>query len=275
MASLVEFQDYKLNQQPIFPDPSDLQVLEDLLGGMELPTPPLSPDHDPTVPAGNSCSTQLTCAVQGQSQEKLDQTDLDVGETILQQIMESENMLFDSQGTYCSDTSDILDVDPSILTNPQALLQDCMWNCDAYEPRHSISCNGIYTPAPSPPPEAKDLIQECEEEQAAATFNMDKSTEEEAECISPNEVLVFSGGASSGVESATSKDGSSSSSSKSGRKLNREARRSYRRCMSSVSSSSSRIHPQATSSESGKLANPVVSIWTQGNLALLQRCQDN
>lgn len=164
MASLVEIQELKLHHQHhMFSDPSDLQVFEELLmGDMELPTPPLSPDHADSSTSNGSSPVESTTLTT--------QEELDVGETILQQMMDSENLMFDSQSTCVSDvsdSSDILDVDPSVLVslsgNPQALLQDCMWNCDAYEPRHSISCNGIYTPAPSPPPEVKDAIEEDEQ----------------------------------------------------------------------------------------------------------------
>lgn len=161
MTSLMQFQEFKLNQQsPIFSDSNDLQVFEDLLGGMELPTPPLSPDHadsNMTSEGTVSDNTQLTKT----------HTDLDVGETILQQMMVSEDLYFDSQETYGSDSSDVLDIDSSVLlcANPQPIIQDRMWNSDDYEPRHSINCNGIYTPAPSPPPEAKEPVEEDNEEE--------------------------------------------------------------------------------------------------------------
>lgn len=254
LVEALEFQDFKLNQQTSFPDASDLQAfescVEDLLGGMELPTPPLSPDHAEEGPMAAADGTQLSSQ----------QGELEVGESILQQILDPENMLFDSQSTYCSDSSEMLEVDSVLLSNQQGLLQDCMWNCDAYEPRHSISGNGIYTPAPSPPPPAEAcrevLEEDCEEEEAeGSTFSMDKSSEEEGECISPNEVLVFTGtvecnmAAAGGVEEERARGTQ-------GQKVGREARKpglGYRRSVSSsVSSGNSRLHPQATTSESGE-----------------------
>ncbi len=121
MASMVEFQDFKLGQH-MFPDTNDLQAFEEWLSSMDFPTPPLSPD--PT----DSTATNTT---------HLDTTDdIDVGETILQHMIESENVLFDSQSSnYGSEDSINVDIDPSVLLggNPQALLQDCMWNSDVYE----------------------------------------------------------------------------------------------------------------------------------------------
>ena len=181
-------------------------------------------------------------------------------------MMDSENIFTDSQSTYCSDSSDILDIDPAILTNPQALLQDCMWNCEAYEPRHSIGCNGIYTPAPSPPPEAKEAMEEDGEEgEQIATFGVDKTGEGAAECISPNEVLVFTGTvecATAGKEEQSSNTATATTANCQDRKMNGDTRKtslSYRRSISSVSSGSSRIHPQAASSESGVCRKPIAA----------------
>ena len=238
--ALVEFQDFKLNQQPIiFADASELQVFEDLLGAMELPTPPLSPDH-----AEEALSTD--------SSHQTEETELDVGETILEKMIDSENMVFDSQSTHCSE--DMLDVDPMLLSNPQALLQDCMWSCGDYEPRHSLGyTNGVYTPAPSPSPEAKQALEEdSEEAETIATFGVDKSAEEEpAECISPNEVLVFTGTVECTTPGAQSKTAAEEGQQEPTVNT-RKASLSYRRSVSSVSSGSSRLHPQATSSESGE-----------------------
>lgn len=235
--ALVESPDFK----HIFADTSEMQVFEALLG--ELPTPPLSPDH---AEAGDR--SQLTDTTQ---------EELDVGESILQQMMESsEEMPFDSQGSYGSDSSadDVLDIDPNILiASNHALLQDCMWNCDAYEPRHSI---GIYTPAPSPPPKCKEAaIEEEEEEQVFEGSKCKKQEggeqlEEDDECISPNEVLVL---LTAEAESAK-EDDEQTGVCEEEMAIDREMRKpvlGYRR---SMSSSNARLHPQATtSSESGEL----------------------
>lgn len=241
----MEFQDFKLNQH-LFVDSSELQVLEDLLGGMELPTPPLSPDHTKTTD-----SSQLT---------ETTQSDLDVGESILQQIASSaEDLLFDSQGTYGSDSSsDILDIDPSILSNPHALLQDCMWNCDAYEPRHSI---GIYTPAPSPPPKEKEIIMEDDEDEEQP-FHASKCKDLGAG-ISPNEVLYMGSTETvmeEGKQQQQEEEEEQEENVACNRKVAMERETSkpglvYRRSISSISSAGSRLHLQATSSESGNIGN--------------------
>ena len=237
MASLVEFQELKFNHHHVFPDTCDLQAFEDFLGGMDLPTPPLSPDH-----ADETDSTQLTAQPED---------DVDIGETILKQMISStDDLLFDSQGTYGSEDSDTVDIDPSILAcgNPQALLQDCMWNCDAYEPRHSISCNGVYTPAPSPPPEVKTII---EDEDHMPTFEAVPETKEMQEEMEEDEESI----GSSQVSMVTATDSSRKDiRPKSCIKMERSESRkpttlAYRR---SSCNGSSRVHPQATTSESGK-----------------------
>ena len=240
MASLVEFQDFKLNQHQMtmFQDTSDLQAFEDLLGRMELPTPPLSPDHEENAAAPATNSSQL-----------LSQSNLDIGETILQQMMASEDLIFDSQSTYGSDSSDIFETDPSILSSGQALLQDCMWNGEAYEPRHSISTNGIYTPAPSPPPaESKDSIEEEEDEEERVSTCSKSKENDQAECISPTEVFTFvtASDLTAKEHQVTNTNG----------RMERETHKSsclgHRRNVSSTYMNS-RVHPQATTSESGRL----------------------
>ena len=235
MASLVEFQEFKLT--PVF---SDLQAFGDILGSMELPTPPLSPDH-----AEATDSTQLSAQPQG---------DLDIGETILQQMMDSEDVLFDSQGLmYGSNSMDTIDVDPSILGGgnpPQAfLVQDCMWNCDAYEPRHSISGNGVYTPAPSPPPEMKGIMKE-DDDPMPAFEPVPESKEVQEEDLDEDAESMISSQVS--VDTATDSSCSRDEGLKHCTKVERENRKPglfYRR---SSCNGSSRIHPQATTSESGE-----------------------
>jgi hypothetical protein len=120
MASLALHPEFKHHMFVDSSDISHIQALEDLLG--ELPTPPLSPDH-----------------ADGMDRSQLSETttqEVDVGESILHQMMASseELLAFDSQ-TSSSSSEDLLNIDPNILlSSPQALLQDCMWNCDAYEP---------------------------------------------------------------------------------------------------------------------------------------------
>lgn len=233
-SSLVEYQEFKHH---IFGDANDLQVFEELLGAMELPTPPLSPDHAETADSSQLADTTPE--------------DLDVGESILQQMMaSSEDMPFDSQSTYASDSSEVIDVDPNVLlaSNPQALLQDCMWNGEEYEPRHSIGCNGVYTPAPSPPPEGKEATEEEEEEDDEQVFDS-KDLAEEVDCIIPNEevlVLVTAEGEGVVVKETCTKVAA----------VDREPRKpvlGYKKSGSTLSTGNTRLHPQATSSESGKL----------------------
>lgn len=237
MASLVEYQELK---HQIFADPNDLQVFEELLGVIELPTPPLSPDH-----ADAADSSQLTDTTP---------EDMDVGETILQQMI--EDMPFDSQSSYGSDSSNVLDINLNAppASNPQALLQDCMWNCDAYEPRHSIGCNGMYTPAPSPPPDGKAATEEEEEEEdedEEQVFEGSECTTAADEDISPTEVMVLVTAEGEGVV-VEGKEGTVTKATES-----REPRKPVLCYRKSLSTGTTRLHPQATrpqamSSESGK-----------------------
>lgn len=235
MASLVEFQEFK---HSVFADTCDLQAFEDLLGGMELPTPPLSPDH-----AEGTDSTQLSTHPE----------DIDIGETILQQMMASEDVLFDSQGTYGSDSSDGIDIESSLL-NPQALLQDCMWNCDAYEPRHSISSNGIYTPAPSPPPAVKSIIEEEDEDHMPTFEPVSEESKEAHEDFEEEEERNTTTG-KVGADTATDSSGSKDKVIESSVKMEKDRKLSfcYKRSLSSSCNGTSRVQPQAAAtSESGK-----------------------
>ena len=176
-SALAEYQELKSNLTNLF---ADNGVFGDLLEGIELPTPPLSPDHAETSDPSSA-------------------TELDVGESIVHQMMASatELQLFEGQGTYAD--SDILNIDSSILMAGKALMtNDCMLNSDEYEPRNSI---GMYTPAPSPPPEDKEAMEDEEEEEEeeeeeiiASSLNLPpepKNIKENTECISTDEIFEF------------------------------------------------------------------------------------
>ena len=212
MALALEYPDFKTHH--IF---VDSELLEDLLG--ELPTPPLSPDH--AEGADRSHLTDTT------------QEDLDVGESVLQQMMaSSDDVPFNSQSSYGSDSSEDINIDPNFLLagNPgQALLlEDCMWSCNSYEPRHSIGC---YTPAPSPPPQGKEQAME-EEEEEEPVFDDSKLV-----------LMTTKAAEEPGEEEPLEEEVS----------VDREPPKpilNYRRIMSS---GNARLHPQATaSSESGE-----------------------
>ena len=135
-----------------------------------------------------------------------------------------------------------------------------MWNSEVYEPRHSISYNGIYTPAPSPPPEEKAAMEDEEEDEEEQVFHAAIKKEKGGqECISPaDQMLVL---ASEGVveEEVMEEEEAEARNRACSRKMtDRDACKQgmlnyYRSVSSSVSNGSSRLHPRATtSSESGK-----------------------
>lgn len=224
-SALAEYQELKSNLNNLFADSS---VFGDLLGEIELPTPPLSPDHADT-PASNT-------------------TELDVGESIVHQMMASasELQLFEGQGIYRNSDPDI---NSGILLAGKALLSDCMWNSDEYEPRNSI---GMYTPAPSPPPEDKEAMEDEEEEEEegeeiASSLSLPsehKDLKESTECISPDEILEFMNTSEKAAKEEKRRC----------RRMEREARKAlgYRRNVLTMSNGTQRFHPQATTSESGK-----------------------
>ena len=186
-ASLVDFQDFK--HQMMCPDFGVLAV-DHYLKDIEFPTPPLSPDHEEKNTNSSTLPVPLLPAPTDSMSLMPPQLGMD---TMMQQIMESgSDVFFDSQSSYTSDSSEVVDVDPSMLvaiSDTQALLKDCMWNSVAYEPRHSLSGNvGMYTPVPSPLPKAKEPIEE-EDEEDNESCNGDPSQLEE-DTISPSEVLA-------------------------------------------------------------------------------------
>lgn len=134
-TSLVDFQDFKHQMTS-----SDCGILavEQFMKDIEFPTPPLSPDHEDQ---GTSMSALLTTPTD--SSLLMPQSGMD---TMMQLMGSDSGSFFDNEGTitkitYCSDSSEV-NVDPSVLeaiTDTRALLQDCMWNSVAYEPRHSVS----------------------------------------------------------------------------------------------------------------------------------------
>lgn len=234
-SSLVELQEFKQNNiMNVFSDSCDLQ---DLLEGLEMPTPPHSPDADETP----NCSPQLTNSTQTGN--------IDLGETILQQMLAYEDL--NNLELYGSDDP-LINVDPGV---PQALLQDCMWSSNEYEPRHSLSFNGVYTPAPSPPPQIKALMEDEEtsttpvttaSETAAAASDPSKpiSPKEVFKCVvAPNEVNEEEIASCRNTRPCKMERGGGEP----------VARKANHRKTYSMSNGCSRVHPQASSSESGEL----------------------
>lgn len=195
MASLVEFQDFNLNHLPphhsvMMPTIPEMQTLEEIMAqdvSVEpLPTPPLSPDHNICCPSPSS-----------ESSHDLDSGDsMDVTEALLNEMITYEQLLVDAM----NDENGILSQPGSSFSlEGHFLVQDCMWNSQAYQPRNTMGANGVYTPAPSPPPQIPSAEQndpeegEDEEEEDAPTprndTSSDSSTSDQTDCISPNDVF--------------------------------------------------------------------------------------
>ena len=196
MASLVEFQDFNLNHLPphhsvMMPAIPEMQTLEEIMAqdvNVEpLPTPPLSPDHDIccSSPSSESSSHDLDS---GDGMEIM-------AEALLDEMMSYEQLFIEAM----DEESGIAGQQGSSSLEGHFLVQDCMWNSHTYQPRNTISlgANGVYTPAPSPPPQLPSAEQndreEEEEEEDAPTPRNDASSESSAsdhtDCISPNDVF--------------------------------------------------------------------------------------
>ena len=139
MASLVEFQDYanlvcsKLTEQL---DPNTLGVnIEEIWRNFD--TPPHSPDR------ASSCGSVV-------DQEEGNSYDSDSqSERLLDELIACQRLLArDDDWPSCD--SQQSSGSQSIETLPELLIQDCMWNCERYEPRNQFSSPS--TPVPSPPP---------------------------------------------------------------------------------------------------------------------------
>ena len=193
MASLVEFQDFNLNHLPphhsvMMPTIPEMQTLEEIMAqdvSVEpLPTPPLSPDHNICCPSPSS-----------ESSHDLDSGDsMDITEALLNEMMSYEQLFVDAMDEENGTTGQ---QGSSFSLEGHFLVQDCMWNSHMYQPRNTI--NGVYTPAPSPPPQIPSAEQndqeegEDDEEEDAPTPRNDVSSEssasDQADCISPNDVF--------------------------------------------------------------------------------------
>lgn len=282
MASLVEFQDFNLNHLPphhsvMMPTIPEMQTLEEIMAqdvNVEpLPTPPLSPDHDICCPSPSSESSSHDLD-SGDGMEIMAEALLDEMmsyEQLFIEAMDEENGIAGQQGS-------------SFSLEGHFLVQDCMWNSHTYQPRNTISlgANGVYTPAPSPPPQLPSAEQndreegEDEEEEDAPTPRNDASSEGSAsdhtDCISPNDVFptcmvmpTLKAEEDSSVEEPTKKvkvqPVRHTRQERARRALEREQRSSrggertssiMTRRASANTNGNSRIHPQASaSSESG------------------------
>ena len=192
MASLVEFQDFNLNlpHHSMMPTIPEIQTLEDIMAQdvsvvEPLPTPPLSPDHT-ICPSPSSESSQ-----------DLDSGDsMDITEALLNEMMSYEQLFVDMDEENGIFNGNNAGQSASFSLEGNFLVQDCMWNSHTYQPRNTI--NGVYTPAPSPPPqmpsgEQNDNDQEEGEEEDPPTPKNDVSSESSAsdqtDCISPNDVF--------------------------------------------------------------------------------------
>lgn len=158
---LTDFQDFQ--HQVLCTDLQALAVQQYL---KEFPTPPLSPDHEDKDIATNPLP-ELPMLDSSPLTVEIDQ----VFNRIVHEFGQ-DNDVFNCPST--SDYPQLLDVvDPGMLpsvdSGKKAIVNDCWWNSRTYEPRHSVGGNmssntGTYTPAPSPPPEMKEPIDEEEEE---------------------------------------------------------------------------------------------------------------
>ncbi len=243
MASLVEMQD--LTQVSVVTSSllADSEVHALVMSNFQsvpgpLPTPPLSPEHiDSSPPCLSYVVDQVENSIEDQRAEAL-----------LDHILKCEQIQipnFDVTGSFTSSqtpfgTSPISD-DVLVCADRgvELLIQDCMWNSHAYEPRSIIgNVNGVYTPAPSPPP-ISDQTKEAEEpedseacsESGSNDIN-DEPDDVQSECISPCDIFPT-------YTIVTDKEGT-------------KATPKPRSNTSSVQSEGSR-HPQAMSSESGML----------------------
>ena len=201
MASLVEFQDFNLNphhsvMMPTIPEMQTLEEImaQDVVSVEPLPTPPLSPDHD------------ICCSSPSSESSSHHDHDLDSGdgleimaEALINEMISYEQLFveaMDESGTGAQGSS-------SFSLEGHFLVQDCMWNSQAYQPRNTIGLGveGVYTPAPSPPSQVPSSAEqnnqeegEEEEGEDASTPRNDassdsSSTSDQTDCISPNDVF--------------------------------------------------------------------------------------
>lgn len=248
MASLVEFQDltqtYQTAQTGLLQDPEccDVHALDEIMGFEPLPTPPLSPEPVASGPPSKAEPVSVD----------------DHAEALLNEMLQCEQITsfdddefsVDSQNSYssCSAVELIADIGADLL------IQDCMWNSHAYEPRNLFgNVNGMYTPAPSPPPPTAKTTEDDEpsskDDTSAETTEetMEESSDVQSECISPCDIfptclLV------AGPQGENLKPGANESEKPKVHRKTTSGSSSKR--MSVVSSGTGRTHPQASSSSS-------------------------
>ena len=263
MASLVEFQDFNLpHHSVIMPTIPEMQTLEEIMAQdvvqPPLPTPPLSPDH--MCPSPSS-----------EGSHDLDSGDsMDITEALLNEMMQYEQLFVDME----DDNNSLFGSgQSSFFLKGNFLMQDCMWNSHTYKPRNTINLggsSGLYTPAPSPPPQnqAAEQSDQTEVEEEMPTANNDLSSEsssssDQTDCISPNDVFptyMLMPKSDETVKKSKSQPTRHTRQERTRRAIEREQRsgRGERssimtRRASASTSGNSRIQPQAsTSSESGK-----------------------
>lgn len=197
MASLVEIQDatQAVAQSSYLQDSGDccdVHALDTIMSGLQqLPTPPLSPD--------SSASSGLPYPVDiDQVEANMEDQD---AEALLDHMLKCEQIptfeetdtFTDSQTSFTSST-DLSDVLICTDAGAALLIQDCMWNSHAYEPRNLIG-NGVYTPAPSPPPSTSEKsIEEEQDAREESPMDEDKqiiiqASDVQADCISPCDIF--------------------------------------------------------------------------------------
>ena len=201
MASLVEFQDFNLNphhsvMMPTIPEMQTLEEImaQDVVSVEPLPTPPLSPDHDICCPSPSSESSS-------HHDHDLDSGD---GLEIMAEALINEMISYEQLFVEAMDESSAgAQGSSSFSLEGHFLVQDCMWNSQAYQPRNTIGLgvDGVYTPAPSPPSQVPSSAEqnnqeegEEEEGEDASTPRNDassdsSSTSDQTDCISPNDVF--------------------------------------------------------------------------------------
>ena len=192
----------------------DVRTLEEIWKKLEpLPTPPLSPEHDEASPRADE-EEEYQYDSDGVSEDPL-----------LGELLQCEQLLaYEEEYLSCDSQKSQPDFQASLIN------QDCLLSqSKTYEPRSSLSStsgtssSGMYTPAPSPPPQV--------------TGSNDVADNPSADCISPT--AVFPTIISSKPDHSLRKE--------------RPQRRS-----TLTSSSNTRLQPQALASESGERFRTVV-----------------
>ncbi len=185
---------------------SDVQAL--MISGFQsvpLPTPPLSPQHLDTGPAPTLAGYTIDSAAQG-SLEDQDASALLDQMLKCEGFTDTDSFLPGPDGIAFRTTPESDSLLQSAAHGMELLIQDCMWNSHAYEPRSiignvnggNVNGGGVYTPAPSPPPpiaeQPKEREEQPESEESSDSGNSNEVNEEvdddvQAECISPCDIF--------------------------------------------------------------------------------------